>query len=964
MSRTSNRIDLSVVNNLAELERLGWDWSAVGEDEIRVSCPVPSHEDETPSVNFNTQKGLWQCHAAGCRAKGDIASFIAHVLRQERGLIIEDLKSRYAIERVKSINPETVEKFHKNIKEAGPLLAELTKRGLTKADIRRGRLGFWKGRITIPIYDASGAIINVRRYLPGAPGDKKMQNTPGYGRAAIYQIDQLSRFDSVWICGGELKALVAARILNPLGVGAISVSAGEGSWDLRWNPLLKDKTVFICMDVDGPGKTAAKTLARFVHRAAAETYMISLPLDTTKYPKGDINDWVGAEKAGPDDFTQVMEDAEEFTPSTEIERTIQIADPVDVDLAEALEATHVKRRLRYNAMIVGFQESPFLAPKTVRVNCDKSQPNCAICPVFTQMSDDTDEGVEVSIPPYSEALLSMVDTPSKTLRTAMMAALGIPACKVARFDVRRHYVVRDVRLRKPQVFNTSHAADGAHIQASAYLVDFTPQSNIAYRLRGVTYPHPRTQAAVLLVDEAEQIEDNLSSFKPTPELVSKIAKVFRPTEWTVEAIEAKLTEIYEDLSYNVHGIFGRERMQTILDLTWYSILYIPFEGRNIKGWVNTVVLGDSAQGKTEMSSRLLDHYGCGERVECKNASAAGLIGGLQQVATKWFVSWGVIPLNDRGLVLLEEVKGLSEEELGRMTDMRSSGIAELPKIQHGRANARTRLVFISNPRDGQPISRQDYGIYSIARLFGGMEDVRRFDVGYLAAAEHLSADITSVLHSERPKVEHRATADVCRASILMAWTRSASEVEFEADAVQAIYQEATRLARRFSEAIPLVEYGSMRQKIARLSAALAAKTASYDQDATLIVREPHVQTVSRLIDSIYSDPIFGYLQFTEMTDRVARIPSPADVRTFILNTKYPLGFVQGLMTTSSVTLDDMMNFLCVDREVALDAMSYLVRMNCLRRRDRIYKKSAAFIQLLRELSAESLPEQSDQTEEF
>jgi hypothetical protein len=140
--------------------------------------------------------------------------------------------------------------------------------------------------------------------------------------------------------------------------------------------------------------------------------------------------------------------------------------------------------------------------------------------------------------------------------------------------------------------------------------------------------------------------------------LQELIDVFAPNEWTVDGIHEALTRVYEDLSYNVTGIFGRLPMQTVLDLTWYSVLFFQFEGRRIKGWVNSILVGDSGQGKTEMSSLLCQHYGAGARVECKNASIAGLIGGLQQLGTRWFVTWGLIPQNDRRLVLLEEAKGL------------------------------------------------------------------------------------------------------------------------------------------------------------------------------------------------------------------------------------------------------------------------------------------------------------------
>lgn len=958
-----SRLDLSVINVVAELERLEWSWQSVGDDEIRMSCPVPSHKDNTPSVNFNTAKNVWQCHAAGCKAKGDIVTFIGHVLQADRTIVLEELKQRYPLESVKSISPATVEKFHQNLKEAGPLLAELTKRGVTDEDIRKARIGFWKGRLTIPVYSASGHVINVRRYLPGAPGNKKMQNTPGYGSAAIYQIDQLGKFDTIWICGGELKALVAARMLNPLGAGAISISSGEGTWVAKWNPLLKDKSVFICMDVDAPGRHASETLARFLYRVAKEVYIVRLPLDTEKHPKGDINDYVGQEGATREDFARLMEEAEEFVPQREAQVRELAGDAEPVPLDEAVNPQRSQRRLGYNALIFGYFDTPYLVPRKVMVGCDKAQTNCAICPIFTQTSDDPSEGVVCEIPPWSSALLEMVDSPKKVQRTALMSAAGIPPCKTVRFDVRSQYALRDVRLT-PQLAHNASEASGSNLRLPAYVVDARCEPNVPYAMQGVTYPDPKTQAAVLLIDRVQQIEDSLTSYQPTPGDITLISRVLRPAKWTVEAIEAKLDAVYQDLAYNVHGIYGRLDMQTVLDVTWYSPLFLTFEGRRINGWVNSLILGDSAQGKTEMSSRLIEHYGCGTRVECKNASAAGLIGGLQQMGNRWFVSWGVIPQNDRRMVLLEEVKGLQVHEIGRLTDMRSSGVAELPKIEHGRANARTRLAFISNPREQRGVSSYAFGIEAILQLIGSLEDVRRFDIAYIAAAQHVSAETINQTQRQRKPVEHTATHEICKKSVLLAWTRTEDDLRFDSDAEDRIHELSLHLCNLYTDAIPLIDRGSARQKLARITAGIAAKTASYEDGACLVIRKAHVEVAGRLIQRIYDDSVFGYRSFSELRQKATAISDREAVASFLRETRYPRDVVNGLLSTSVLSPEDIQTWFSVDREVALDALSLLVRRNCLTRHDRThYRKTEAFIVLLRELYNENLPTISDNCEE-
>lgn len=162
--------------------------------------------------------------------------------------------------------------------------------------------------------------------------------------------------------------------------------------------------------------------------------------------------------------------------------------------------------------------------------------------------------------------------------------------------------------------------------------------NSTYLLEGVPYPHPATQKACVLIGTAEEEADNLDTFEPSEQDMTDL-KIFQPNAWTYEDLVKKLNKVYRDLEQNVTHIYKRRELHLALDLTYHSALSIDFAGKRINGWVNALVAGDSSQGKSEASIKLMEHYGLGERVDCKNASTAGLIGGLQQMGVRWFVSW-------------------------------------------------------------------------------------------------------------------------------------------------------------------------------------------------------------------------------------------------------------------------------------------------------------------------------------
>jgi hypothetical protein len=346
---------------------------------------------------------------------------------------------------------------------------------------------------------------------------------------------------------------------------------------------------------------------------------------------------------------------------------------------------------------------------------------------------------------------------------------------------------------------------------------------------------------------------------------------------------------------------------------------------------------------------MMQHYGVGEKIDAKNASVAGLLGGMQQMGARWFVTWGKFPMADRRLVVLEEVKGASTEVLGKLTDMRSSGIAEIDKIGgQRRAPARTRLLAISNPRSDVPLSSYNFGVEAVLELIGGPEDVRRFDFAYLASASQVPTEELNKLAALRPQVEHTCTSELSRKLIMWAWTLRADEVRFDDDATKAILDHTANLCTKYTEAVPLVDRGSMRLKLARLSAALAVRTFSCFE-GKLRVRKCHVDYIVEFIDRVYSDPLFGYADFSAAYQASRQMRSGDDIRKRMLATPFPGDFIEAMLHTTNIELRDICDWCGWEKGEALELLSFLVRKRALFRDGRAYKKNAQFIAMLKAL---------------
>ncbi len=936
-------MNLTIVNTLAELERAGWDVEYTSENEIKCLCPF--HDDQKPSCFINIEKKVFKCQTAGCEASGDLVTFLAGVLKAPRKTILVDLQKRYGIESVQVISPKTIERYHNAIWAVLPYLKALHDRGIIDDLIRKYRIGFDKGRITIPITNASGSYVNVRKYLPGAPGNEKMRNTKSHGQNRLYPPEQL-KYDTVVVCGGELKAILAADILNPLDIGAISTTAGEGNWQPEFTEKFKGKCVYVCYDIDNEGNVAANSVCARLRRVVRFVGKVDIPLSLDEFPHGDVNDW----KPTTEGFKTVLDGTEEWKLPKTTTYAENNGEVLELSLADSINAEFAAKRIAVNATITTIDTAPYLVPKQVNVICDRNQENCSKCPIFGYASEES----KVTIPPDSPAIIAMVGTPSKVQREAIREGLNIPECKSVRFESITYYNVQDARV-SPQLKITSRSAE--HLMQPSLCIGKDLELNTEYRMVGRVFPHPATQQTVILISEYAAIDDALSTYVPSAKTLEQL-EIFQGDPKT------KLDEIYEDLEANVTRIYQRRDMHILTDLIYHSALLISFEDRVDKGWCEGLILGDSSQGKTETTTRLMQHYGLGEKMVCKNATVAGLLGGLQQINKRWFATWGVIPTHDKRLVILEELKGVDPEVFGRLTDMRSSGVAEISKIEKRRAHARTRLLCISNPRSDQPIASYAFGLQAVKELIGGLEDVRRFDVCIIVGSEELDSAVLNRLIKDKPKVKHRYTSEVCRQLVLWAWTRTEDQIHFTPNAKNEILKQATNLCDLFSESIPIVDRGSMRFKLARLATALACRLFSTEDGKVVVVRKLHVDYIVEYLTRIYSTRVFGYREYSQSLKVSSRLLDNNILVTRIRQTPFPSDLVRSLLSTIEIELIDVQDWCGWDRPTSSALLSLFVRKNAMRRKGKAYIKSPEFVELLKHIEVTDRPNHVTTTEEF
>lgn len=333
----------------------------------------------------------------------------------------------------------------------------------------------------------------------------------------------------------------------------------------------------------------------------------------------------------------------------------------------------------------------------------------------------------------------------------------------------------------------------------------------------------------------------------------------------LKASRTKMASIYRDLSHNVTMIFDRTPLHMAFDLVAHSVIGFSFKGKPVvRGWCEGLLVGDTRVGKSEVAKKLTQHYRLGRVADCERVSLAGLVGGMQQIGKSWNINWGLIPLYDRMMLVLDEAQGLTVDQIGEMSGLRSSGVAELIKIQQERTPARCRLLWIANRRKAfdNRIDDLAYGVRAVAEVMGRTEDIARLDFALTVSESDVSESVVNA--KTRPNVPHVYTPELCHQLLLWVWSRKPNQVIFDTDCEDFILDMATMMSQKYSAEIPLVERSEMRIRLARLSCAMAARLFSSPDGVHLLVRKEHVQMVVDFLTHIYDSRAMRYDQYSKV----------------------------------------------------------------------------------------------------
>jgi len=236
-------------------------------------------------------------------------------------------------------------------------------------------------------------------------------------------------------------------------------------------------------------------------------------------------------------------------------------------------------------------------------------------------------------------------------------------------------------------------------------------------------------------------------------------------------------------------------------------------------------------------------------------------------------------------------------------------------------------------------------VLTIPELIGRQADIARFDIACIVANGEVSEDVIFKQFPQLP--QHTYTSDRTHALVMWAWSRLPGDIRILSESEQEIVVQSKRLAAKYHDSIPLIKLEELPEKFARLSVALAARLYSSPDGHSLVVLPEHVVTIGSFIDRLYSKPSMGYDQYSRKLLEAGSIEN----ETMVIDKIKPYGkeFVSGILTYDIIRQNIIEDLTGLEREGVRSFISFLVRSRALRPEYAWYRKTPAFIKMLKKM---------------
>jgi len=690
-------------------------------------------------------------------------------------------------------------------------------------------------------------LIDIRSYTPN--GTPKVKSRPGAITGEIIPLDLWQHepvSKTTLICAGE-KDMATTR---SHGFNAITLTGGEMALPFSPN-FFKNRKVVILYDNDDAGRLGASKLATYLLDYCSSVKVCNKFHEICTEDKEDMTDYWNKYHGTREQLIQMMNATPEFTP----EEAVKESNLPLVTLAEATTPKYINKMVRSNIQVVAVAETQYVTPTVITAEKQKSTEKNDTMYVGEVRDWTMDEN-------NVQDILHLIDGGFKEedIRKNSLRLLGIPMTE------------KYVRISKPakevvykgtvtDMFESINT-DTMPMEYNVYSIGTRLESGKKYMCTYKLVPHPyKGQQLVMLITNAVPANDSVSNFKITTEVKQRL-QVFRDIEGSVED---KINTLIQKVK-GILGYDGNDQLIKVIDLAYHTVLAFNLgQFKNVRGYLDTLVVGESRVGKSSTADCLRRTYQLGAFTSLAGNSATipGLIGGSNKTASGGMqTKAGLIPQNHKGLIIFEEFGKCNSNITAELTDIRSSNEVRITRVSGVLTlPAMVRMISLSNVKSTgseiKSIASYPNGIAVVTELVPTAEDIARYDI-MCVLGDKGNAQIDPYWEPAEPLAD-----ELYQTRIRWVWSRTPEQIIISPEVGNYIIQKSNELNKTYDCHIKI--FGTeCWKKLSRLSIAMAGYTVSTDDTFNnIVVTKEHVDAAYNMFISLYDNTTFRLKEYVE-----------------------------------------------------------------------------------------------------
>lgn len=799
-------------------------------DEVHVRCPF--HDDQRASASVNLTKRVFHCSA--CDTGFGETKFIQKLT----GCTTQDaVKIQHLLE-----TAPKVEEWAANWptrKETAELLISYGIHSKTYYECF-GRSGPRDAREFADIFlpaTIMGRVIDQRSYAPERL--PKLLASPESMSGICIPECAFDNDKIIVITEGEKDMLTTREH----GFNAITITGGANKTP-AFPKQFEGKKVCIFYDNDEAGRQGAIKVASSIVDYAEWIRVCDISAVCPE-DKEDLTDYWNKYNGTKDGLVDIVNNTPIFTAD---QSSSEITAP-RLKLAEALDSKYLNKIVRSNIQISATAAEKFIGVKSAVIT--KMLPSAS---GTDTMFPNQVKGWEIE-DDNCESILHLVDGgfSEKQIQEHLLDLMKTP---------------RTEKNLKWMLDKSQNVWKGSCAEIPEEVENSTATEMIYYSLCGelesgkkylatykiTTHPYKGQQLIMVIID-AKEANDSISSFKVDCNVRESLKKFqAKPNE-----LSNKLSELVEMQKYWI-GYDGNNHLIECIDLAYHTPLKFKFRGSHEeRAYIDTLIVGESRVGKSSTAQALMNLYKLGTFTSLAGNAATmpALIGGTADVQgggkqTKA----GVIPRNNKGLIIFEEFGKCDDNITRELTDIRSSNEVRIARVNGDlRLPAYVRMISLTNVKASKngtikPIESYANGIAVVQELVPTAEDIARYDL------IDIESDRGNAVINPYWEPMQAYKEEDYRNRIRWIWSRSTEQIKFTEAAENCVVRASNKLNEMYDCHIKI--FGTeCWKKLCRLSIAVAGYVCSTDRTYNnLIVDEEHVQYAANFLRKLYDNSTF------------------------------------------------------------------------------------------------------------